>query len=146
MTTKIVSRITIAASPKEVFKYMGDSSYHFLWNPHLHALEPAGPLKLGSRYKTSHVLLGIRTSSRNQVTVFVQDQELQIENHTGILTYVVNYKLQRAGKGTTVVCTTEVTTKGSGFAFSKPILKVLAQRELQSDLKSLKIAVEHKLD
>ncbi|HSX45503.1 MAG TPA: SRPBCC family protein [Candidatus Saccharimonadia bacterium] len=145
MTVSVVSRISVEAKPRAIFKYLADSSYHFLWNPHLHSLEPANKLKLGSKYKTSSVLLGVRVSGKNAVTGFVADKELQIENVAGTISYIVNYKLHPQGEDTQVVCTTEVTADGNAFAFTKPLLRLLARRELQSDLKALKIAVENKL-
>lgn len=145
MTATVVSRITILAEPKDVFKYLADSSYHFLWNPHLHSLEPAGKLKSGSKYKTTSVLLGVRVSGKNSVTRCDADKELQIENVAGTIRYSVNYRLTKKERRTQVICTTEVTANSNAFTFTKPLLRLLARRELQSDLKALKIAVEHKL-
>jgi hypothetical protein len=140
----VVSRVTIDARQRDVFKYLADTSYHFFWNPHLQSLNPKGPLKLGSSYKTSSLFLGVKVSGENHVTKLVANRELQIENNTGTLVYKVNYHLQ-AGPPTLLICTTKVTAKGNTFAFTMPILKLLARRELQSDLKALKLAVEQKL-
>lgn len=146
MTTKVVSRITINAKPQEVFKYLADSSYHFLWNPHLQTMSPSGKLKLGSKYKTTSWLLGLRVHGNNKVTLFDPNKELQIENSAGSLNYRVNYQLFPEGKTTRLVCTTEVTAVSQAFAFTAPVLRLLARRELQSDLKALKIAAENRLE
>ena len=145
MTVKVVSRITIDAPPEEVFKYLADTNFHFLWNPHLQDLSPMGKLKLGSKYKTTSWLLGLRVHGNNQVTKFKPGELFQIENNTGALKYRVNYSLQSSSKSTKLICATEVSAENQAFAFTAAILKLLARRELQSDLKALKIAAEHRL-
>ncbi len=146
MKVSVISRISIAANRNEVFKYLTDPSYHFLWNPHLQSLTPMHTLKQGSKYKTTSLLLGVRVKGNNLISKSVPEREFQIENNTGMIKYRVAYQLHTKNKFTEVVCTTVVSTNNKAFAFSTPILKLLAQRELQSDLKALKIAVEHRLE
>ena len=145
MTSSVVSRVSINTTPSEVFRYLTDPEYHFLWNPHLRSMSPRVLLKEGSSYKTSSLLLGIQVTSLNHVTKLAANRELQIENTTGTLKYRVNYSLQPDKKTTLLICTTELSTDGKAFVYTQPILKMLARRELQSDLKALKLAVEKKL-
>lgn len=145
MTSCIVSQVTIKARPAAVFKYLADLNYHFLWNPHLQNLSPRMVLKKGVSYQTTSMLLGVKVVAKNQVTKFASNQELQIENSTGTLKYKVNYQLRGQEQSTTLVCTTEVSADSPSFAFSRPVLKMLARRELRSDLEALKLAVEQQL-
>ncbi len=92
------------------------------------------------------MLLGVKISGKNKVTKFVQGKELELENSTGILQYRVNYRLQASHRKTVLYCTTSVSSSGTAFAFATPVLKLLARRELQSDLQALKIAVEQHLE
>lgn len=145
MTSSVVSRVTINADPKDVFKYLSDTNYHLLWNPHLKSLEPKRPLKQGDSYRTTSSFLGVEVAGKNRVTKLRADQEMHIENDTGTLKYRVRYQLKSHSQPTLLVCTTEVSADGNSFAFTLPILKMLARRELQSDLKALKLAVEQNL-
>lgn len=145
MTSSVISQVTIKARPAAVFKYLADLNYHFLWNPHLQNLSPRMVLKKGVSYQTTSMLLGVKVVAKNQVTKFASNQELQIENSTGTLKYRVNYQLRRQEQSTTLVCTTKVSADSPSFAFSRPVLKMLARRELRSDLEALKLAVEQQL-
>lgn len=142
---KVVAQVSITAGPAEVFKYMGDLKYHFLWNPHLQKISPIKVLKTGTIYESSSILLGVKVKSENKVTKLTPGKELQIENQTGVIRYSVNYKLQADGRHTTIVCTTTVDTDYKPLHFADSIMKALAKRELQSDLQALKLAVEHKI-
>jgi hypothetical protein len=145
MTSSVVSKISINAKPPQIFKYLRDTNYHLLWNPHLQSLTPMKRLQEGDSYTTSSLLLGVKVNGKIRVTKLKPNIEMQVENNTGTLTYKVNYKLQSNSLPTVLVCTTEVSASGPSFAFTAPILKMLARRELQSDLKALKLAVEQEL-
>lgn len=60
--------------------------------------------------------------------------------------YVANFRLQGRGDSTLVTCSTTVTAASAAFAFTAPILKRLARRELQTDMQALKLAVENGLE
>jgi hypothetical protein len=145
MEARIVTRINIAARPPAVFKYLRHLKYHFLWNPHIRSLSPLKTLQEGMVYKSTSLMLGIRVQGKNQVTRLSNNRELQIENSTGTLKYRVNYKLAPARNGTLLTCSTTVYSDYQAFAFTTPIMKLLARRELQTDLQALKIAVEQGL-
>jgi hypothetical protein len=147
LTTKVTARVSINSKPTEVFKYLKHLKYHFLWNPFLQKLDPISALKTGMKYNSVITILGVKIKSTNKVMTLTSDKELTIENSTGILKYKVCYRLLEKGHSqTSVICTTTVETDNRTFAFSGPVLKVLAQRELQSDLQALKVAVEQQLD
>jgi hypothetical protein len=103
------------------------------------------PLKLGSIYASESVVLGVQIQANNEVTAYTKNQEIELLNNTGTLQYRINFRLQPQGKKTLLRSTTVVSTNNKAFAFAKPVLKMLGQRELQSDLQALKIAVEQKL-
>lgn len=145
MKADVVTRITISASPQEVFNYLSDLKYHYIWNPQTRRIYPVTILKKGTVYNTENVVLGMVINSQNKVVKFVKDKEIQLVNETGQLHYCVNFQLLPKGKKTQVVCDTQVSTDGRYFSFAKPVLKLLAQRELQTDMRALKLAVEHKL-
>lgn len=141
----IVTRITIAASPAAVFKYLADLKYHHLWNPQLQQLSSYEKLRLHSRYQASSRVLGIKIEMTNSVTRFAPAREMQIENETGAVHYCANFQLRAQGDKTLVTCTTAVSSHAEAFAFAAPVLKALARRELQADLQALKLAVENNL-
>jgi hypothetical protein len=91
------------------------------------------------------LMLGVKVKSTNKVTRFVAGRELELQNTTGTVQFKVNFHLASKYKNTLVVCSTTVSSDIQAFAFSGPILRKLAQRELQSDMQALKIAVENQL-
>ncbi len=145
MKVRVIAKITISANRSEVFKYLSNLKYHFLWNPHLRSITPQCNVKLGTTYESASLLLGVRIKALNIVTKLLQDKELELHNKTGTIQYAVNYKLQEINKKTKLICITSVSSENEAFAFTEPVLKLLARRELQSDLKALKIAVEQRL-
>jgi hypothetical protein len=146
MKASVVTRVTIAAKPSEVFTYLIDLRYHYLWNPQLQEITPIIKLKQGAVYKTLSRVLGMTIKASNEVTKFTQNQELELVNKTGLVAYRANFRLlTKAGK-TQVICNTTVSSDINAFAFTVPVLSRLARRELQTDMQALKLAVEHKLD
>jgi carbon monoxide dehydrogenase subunit G len=145
MHTTIKTQVGIKAPPADVFKYLSDLKYHHLWNPQIQSFSSKERLALGSKYKTESQVLGVKIKSNNEVTKFANPEEIEIANNTGTVKYKANFKLVDKEGGTFLTCSTTVSTDSEAFAFAKPVLKLLARRELQSDLQALKLAVEHRL-
>jgi len=145
MNTRVTTRVTINATAPRVFDYLAELQYHYLWNPHTETIHPLIRLKHGFEYKATSLLLGMKIRSTNRVTTFVNNKELEIENSTGLLHYNVNYSLSTSGDKTIVRCNILVSADSEAFAFAKPVLKMLARRELQADLQALKLAVEQQI-
>jgi uncharacterized protein YndB with AHSA1/START domain len=145
MQVKLTSQVTIDATPSEVFKYLRDPRRHRLWNPHLQSITGNKPFVKGSTYKTTSLLLGVKLVSTNTVTACEPDTLLEIRNAEAALEFRVTYMLEPSTEGTLLKCVTEVASTSHAFAFTRPVLRMLAKRELQSDLQALKIAVEQKL-
>lgn len=145
MKALITSEVTIDAKPNEVFAYLEDLKFHHSWNPPIQKIEPIIKLELGAKYQSSSMFLGKRLTTDNVVTVFVEGQEIQIENTTGLVEFSANYRVSASGNKTIVNSRIAVASKSKAFAFTTPVLKALAQRELNTDLQALKVAVEQKL-
>jgi hypothetical protein len=146
MKARIKTIITIEASAQAVFRYLSNPALHYIWNPHLQKVTPDTKLHHGASYESVNVVLGVRTKAQNIVTVFDENKELEIQNHTGMLEYRINYRLDEAAKHRTkLICTTVVAAKGKAFYFAKPMMEQLARRELRTDLAALKVAVEQQL-
>jgi carbon monoxide dehydrogenase subunit G len=143
MKARVKTQTVIAAKPSAVFKYLSHTKYHKLWNQPIQSIEPIAQLESGSEYVTVVHILGVRNKAMNHVTKYKQDDEIQIENKTGMLQYSVNYRLSPEKGGTKLTCTTSVAATGKAFAFARPLLEHLARRELNTDLKALKHAVEN---
>ena len=145
MEVSVVSRVRIHARPEDIFYYLSNLRFHFLWNPSLRNIKPMTKLQQGLNYQTESVILGVEVNGNNQVTKFKPNRELQIENNTGSIHYTVNYHLASDAKGVVLTCSTQVKPQRTAFKFTIPVLKTLARRELQSDLQALKVAVEQRL-
>jgi hypothetical protein len=146
MKARVKTRVTIHADAKTVFRYLSDTTYHRVWNSRLQTVSPEAQLKEGAKYMTQSTVLGVRIKALNQVTSFVQDKQLEIQNRTGMVQYVVCYTLQPHPKGTIVESRTVASADSKAFFFAKPMLEQLARRELNTDLRALKHLVEQKSD
>ena len=145
MKARVVTAITIHARPNDVFRYLINLQYHHLWNPHLQGTQPPLELHLGSRYHTTSLLFAVRVQSDITVVALTPDKELELQNDAGPLQYDIRYRLTKEQDTTILKCSTTVSSESNAFAFARPLLKLLAQRELQTDLQLLKIAVEENL-
>ncbi|MDB5170709.1 MAG: Polyketide cyclase / dehydrase and lipid transport [Candidatus Saccharibacteria bacterium] len=145
MKASVTARLTIAASPSEVFVYLSKLKYHTLWNPQLQRVWPHKTLRLGSKYTSESILLGVKVTAHNTVTAYAKDRKIELKNDTGILHYLVNYKLEPKGKKTLVICNTEVSSDRNSFRLAAPMLRLLARREIQTDLHLLRLIVEENL-
>jgi hypothetical protein len=126
--------------------YLSHLKYVQLWNPQVRSVSSRKQLKLGSTYETESSFLGMTIRASNHVTAFISDQEFQVENATGTIQYVVHFKISNKDQDSVILTSsTTVSSESKAFVFTKPILKSLVRRELQTDLQSLKLAVEHKL-
>ena len=143
---KAESRISIKASPEEVFKYICTLKYHYLWNPALRTLSTEDKLSQGMSYSTESVYLGdIKVITRNKVTKLVPNQQIVLKNEFGVIQFETYFTLHREGDRTIVSSTVDMLTTPKSFGLTLPVLKRLANKELQSDLKFLKAAVETNL-
>jgi hypothetical protein len=146
MNTYVVTRINIAAQPAEIFEYLTDLRYHHLWNPQVESISTTAPLILGGGFDSVSIVLGVQIYAKNVVTKLVKPTELELENTTGLVKYRAYFRLKAMGdEETLLICKTTVSSDSGAFSFAKPILKTLARRELQSDLKALQTAVEQRL-
>ena len=102
-------------------------------------------MKTGMRYETTSLVLGVKVHGTNIVTKCLPNRRLEFRNVSGVLHWQVAYELRQQANRVTVQCTTEVSSQSKQFAFTKPVLKLLAKRELQTDMQALKIAVEQRL-
>lgn len=141
MNARVVARVTINARPAEVFGCLVNLESHYIWNPHLQRISPIVTLKKGTTYSTTSVLLGVKVESQVTVARLIRDKQLVLTSDTGSLHYTVVYQLVPEEDQTVVVCNTQVSAS-TAFSFTKPILKLLAHRELQSDLRAFKQLIE----
>lgn len=142
---KSVSRVTIKASPNEVYKYISNLKY-YLWNPSLRYLSKEEPFKLGVSFDSESVILRKNIiKCHNVVTELVNNESIGMENQLGNIKYKKLFKLKKKDKTTILSAELAILTPSQAFALTTPILKILAQRELKTDLNALKIVVENKL-
>jgi|SRR5580700_2867341 hypothetical protein len=146
MQTTVVTRINIAASQTAVFRYLAHLKYHYLWNPQIQRISTQEPLKLGSTYESMSLVMGVKIKAKNTVTKFEPPRLLELENRIGAVQYQAHFRLHGQLNKTTLVCSITLSTDSNAFVFTKSLLKKLAQRELQTDMQALKIAVENQLE
>jgi carbon monoxide dehydrogenase subunit G len=146
MKTQLAVSVGIKAAPAVVFEYLTDLKRHPLWNPHLRSISMDSRLRLGSSYQTTSQFLGRTVKGNNTITRLVPEQELEIQNSSGMLRYIVSYQLEEEGSETRLICSVDVEADSMVFAFAVPVLETLARRELQADIQMLKIAAEEHLE
>lgn len=145
MKATFVTKIRVAANQQLVFEYITNLKYHRLWNPQTRNISSKSKLRLGSKFRTTIVVLGIRLHANNIVTKLEAPVEFEMKNMTGTVHYIANMKLKQSFGKTLVTSTTTVSTDSKAFVFTLPIMKRLARRELKTDMESLKVAVENRL-
>lgn len=146
MKATVTHRVTVKASPKQVFRYLRDPTKHPLWNPHLQSVSTSAPLKKGSAYTSVSFLLGVSVESKNIVSDYLEGKMLVVNGSEGPLDYRIEYQLVPERDATHVTCITTVSSSVRAFMYTRPVFKILAQREIRADLRSLKKVVEQKLD
>ncbi len=142
------SSITIKAEPKDVFKYISQPKYFYLWNPSLRSLSSDKPLKLNSQFESESVILkNISIKSNNTVTDYIEDKKIVFENSFGLIKYKQIYNLKRSRNIYTILkLKVDIITKSQILGLTTPVLTRLANNELKMDLNSLKVVVENKID
>lgn len=145
MKATVSTSVTISATPADVFEYLAHLKYHYLWNPQIRKFSTQDSLSIGKKYTTESQVLGATIKATNEVTTFDPPHKLVLENFMGVVKYRATFRLSGNVKETRVVLTTQLSTNGAIYIFTKPVLKQLALRELRTDLQALKIAVENKL-
>jgi uncharacterized protein YndB with AHSA1/START domain len=145
MKVELTTRISITAQPHEVFKYLKDLRLHYLWNPQLQTITPLIELSHGQQYHATRMVLGQPLKVESTVKEFKPGKKLSLAITAGLVNSKVSWTLSPHKNGTLVICKTVVYNESPAFAFTKPVLRLLARRELQSDLQALKIAVENHL-
>lgn len=146
MNAQVTTRVTIDATPREVFRYFEYLRLHYLWNPRQQKNSGPDRLKQGAQYKTTNLVFGVRVDAVNTVTKFDLGRELEIKNNTGLVHYLARYRLSEKEGKTLLRLNLTLSADSQAFAFAKPVLSIMAQRELRSDLGALKLAVEAKLE
>ena len=146
MKATFITKVRIAADQQLVFEYLTDLKYHCLWNPQTRSISSKSKLQLNSRFKTTIIVLGIKIRATNLVTKFHAPSVFEIENTTGTVHYVASFRLRPSFGKTLVTSTTTVFTDSKAFVFTVPIMKRLARQELKTDMQSLKVAVENRLE
>lgn len=142
----VVTRITIAAKPRDIFTYLTDLRYYYLWNPQMLSISPTKPLRLGMTYSTVILILGVQVKSTHEVTKLAAPKMLELQSKAGMIKHRTSFRLTAKGKKTQLVCKTIVFADSTAFAFAKPILRLLAQHDLKTDMEALKLAVEGKFE
>lgn len=148
ITTKITSesKITIKAPPEEVYKYLKHLKYYYLWNSSLRYLSYEGPLKKGISYDSENIIFNKNViKAHNIVTAIEPNKKIETENKLGMIKYKQTIKLKEQTKNTQVISKIVVLTPAQTFGLTTPVLKILADKELKTDLQTLKIVVENKL-
>jgi len=148
VTTKITSesKIIIKASPREVYKYLSHLKYYYLWNSSLRYLSYEGPLKKGVSFDSENIILHKNViKGHNIVTAIEPNKKIETENKIGMIKYKQMFQLKEQANSTQVTTKIVVLTPAQTFGLTTPILKILANRELKTDLQALKIVVENKL-
>ncbi|HVW23571.1 MAG TPA: SRPBCC family protein [Candidatus Saccharimonadales bacterium] len=145
MKATVATRLSIAATREEVFKYLTDLRYHYLWNPQVRKISTTEKVKLGSHFTTESQILGVKIRAKNVVTELDPPVKFSLENKLGTVRYLAKFRLKSDGNKTLVRLATTVEADNSIGFFTVPVLKQLALRELKTDLHALKVAVENQL-
>lgn len=139
----VVSEILINSTPERVFSLLSVLKNHYLWNPSLKKLSSEGALKLGSHYEADSLILK-KTSvkSRTIIESFEPNKSITFKSRMGTINYTQHFSLNSQNNQTLLHTEVNILTKSQPFGLTVPVLKELANTELNTDLSLLKIAAE----
>lgn len=142
MKARVTTKVIIDAPAEQIFRYLTDTHYHKLWNPSMTKVVPLFELTQGATYRTQSHLFGMRLGGKVGVAKLLPNKELELVSITGMVQYRANFRLSKKGAATQVTCAITVGSDSKAFAFARPMMKILAEREVNGDLVALKTAVE----
>lgn len=146
MRTTVTADIRIAADITEVFEYLTNLKYHYLWNPQVSSISTTDHLKLGSAFDSESRILGATVRATNIVTEYESPKALSFVSKIGSVEYNAQFKLHTEGKETAVDLSLSVDNAPPVIRkLPESILQQVALREIRTDLQALKIAVENYL-
>ncbi len=141
----ITAKIQVAASPEQVFDVLSDFPNHGAWANQKAGLQvkpvSAGPLAVGSTFKSSQKFVGKHAAADIKVTQLRPPSGLAFEAYQAgkkPVTYTSTFTLTPSGDGTLVERALEPNPSGLMVTIAAPAIRA----DMMKALKNLKARVE----
>jgi uncharacterized protein YndB with AHSA1/START domain len=135
--------LSVARPPAEVFEYFVDAEKATSWQSSLveASLDPAGPMRQGTRITETRRLLGRRMESVVEVTELEAPRAFAGRVVSGPVPLEFRYRFEDTGGGTRVDAHLE-GDPGRFFRLAEPLVVRALRRQLVADLEALKEIAE----
>lgn len=140
---RIEHSVVIDRPVEEVFAFLNDAEKLPQWNTAITDARQTsqGPIGVGTTFHLSAQFLGRRMDSQSEVTAYEPNQQISYKTKSGPVPMDATYKLEPAGGATRVLEVIEAEP-GSFFRLAEPVLKRMAQRQMETSLSNLKDLLE----
>lgn len=132
--------VTLPLPAEELFRELTTLDNYPMWNSGMISISKKGPMHEGMLYETESVVVGQRIKSLVEVKRLVKNQEIELINNTGAITYWALFRLHEAGSGETEVAfTIRFEFKSFILNLAKQTIEATAAQRIKNDLKLLGI-------
>jgi len=142
----IETSTTINASPEKIFSYV--SSLDSLKNEYVVGIEADGPIKLGTKIKTTvKAMNGVQNTITSEVIAFEKDKIFGTKTYAAppASDVISTYILEPEGKGTKVIMQTEAVLTPPGMP-SMPGMEDMMKKQMVAGYDAALAALKKKLE
>lgn len=142
----IETSTTINASPEKIFSYV--SSLDSLKNEYVVSVDADGPIKLGSKIKTTvKSMNGVQTTITSEVIAFEKNKIYGTKTFAAppASDVISTYILEPAGSGTKVIMQTEANLMPAGMP-SMPGMEDMMKKQMIAGYDTVLAALKKKLE
>jgi len=133
--------LDIDRAPVEVFAYMTDVAHMPEWQSGVLEVELQGAMAKGTRTRELRKFLGKRLEMEQEVTAYEPGRRFGVKTASGPFPVAVTMLLKQRKGGTTLRFKGQADT-GGFFKHAEPLVARLAERQVKTDLETLKDILE----
>jgi|SRR6185369_10583715 len=126
-------------SKPEVYRALCNLEMYPLWNSGMKSISTTQMMEVGLRYKTETTVAGHVNISEIEVVRLVPEAEIELEGHSGLISYRCVFLLKKQSAETTeVVCSLRFEFRNFVLDLARPVIEAMAQARVRGDLEMLR--------
>jgi ribosome-associated toxin RatA of RatAB toxin-antitoxin module len=131
--------VVFPLSAEAVFRELSMLDQYPLWNSGMISISKRGPMHEGMLFETASVVLGQTIKSLVEVKHLVPNQEIELVNNTGAITYWALFRfIETSPDHTEVTFTIRFEFKSIVLNLAKPTVEATAANRTKGDLEFLR--------
>lgn len=134
--------VQIQASPEVIFEWLTDLDRYKLWNDGLTKMGRRGKMHEGMIFSSASTTFGQPSEASIEVRRLVPNQEIELINNTGAVSYRAIYRLIPDEGRTEVVLWLQLEPNSRLVDMAAPMLESVTASRLQGYLETLRDLVE----